>query len=1478
MKVRDIVSFSKDNFYNGAVQTEWYYDAKKRKSIAESYVFHGPKYYGVSQKDVNTDKHKLIDTASFAKRITEKLYADKPDNCFVMNIAGYGTGKSHLAVCLGALFSDDLQTRRAIATNIAKADKEIGEYVLEQNDGKNLVIVLNGMNNFNLDAEMLRSVRLALKQAGVSDTYLQKLTKSYDIARHFVENMYDFCENRFIEVAEKRGILVAAQSLKQYLLSRIETDSHVLQAINDVYEQLNGDKISWDRGLSAGDVLLATQKELCGDGKTFNKILILFDEFGRYIEYTAANPAVAGEAALQQIFEAIQNSNGGIIFTGFLQYELEVYLRVMDKESNIVRYVGRYNTASEKLFLSSNFETILANILKKNEPAFAKTVGTAVGKYERFHSKMQAALTRWDRSVNKKGVWTSSDLYKTVILKGCYPLHPITVWLLSGTHAWMQQRSTLAFTAEMFDRVAETEIDGTWLPYIYPAQVIDSSIFNEMLNSEEKGRVSSQYCMLYRDIITKIGDKLGDLEKTVLKAILVVNMGHMVFLDKADALVAIQYCSGLKEDQVNFAIKQLEDAHGVIAFDEAAKTFDFLAEASGFNEFQRLFIRHRLGQTAKIYDLDQETRDQLKLGSIIETSFGQENHISSTEWCFTQRLHASTDITEMYLQNVIRELSGNTDGEKPRGLLIYAYCFDDTEEECKRIAALHRKLDLSKLPILILLVDDPEKEILTGIIVKKTLRKFSEKDQVRFKKHIDDQNRRQSRKIILKFNQSVTKREMITAAGRTTYLGRLNALCTRCFAQVYTKPIPFVFDGFENKNKTQAKTALINLTVALLNNSLTNPQVYASLNPKEKNRIASALSTKVQYSWGVFDDHCQLNLPINATLADIMREVTGALEDGQKKNVSQLVGKYKSSPYGMNENAIALFVSYFIALHGNKYYYYYGLERLSERHWKDTKTGKFILVDFSRVFIQKNSHADVDAVAELCAQILANTEIEKCAQFKIKLNELIAQEGETESNRYKVAESMAYLEAGFRMVKSTREKLEKARNTIDAVAKKFDVSVAVHALELVPIITPFIEEGYRYEYSVGYKADVAALQGRLNNLLDRYLVLGISTVSCKITELSQMKSNCARMSKTLRDHGYTGYAEALEKRIEAIEQELLAKQKYESVLLEMNKDILMADVLTEYHNCCDAIAKLSKWKEFIQGEKGIPSQLVNDSARRIDVAITKLESQKQIDLERIARARYEQVFLELERDISFSVSAESYQECCRLIRKLAKWENFLTELPDLPDGLASSTITRVRTAITNLKNRKEQVSDRFYELARIAKIANSLTEIKSIAQKIKSLAGEHLEDEDSQEMVRILDLIGQAIHDIENLPRDIDGLAKYISRISIRSNAHYWQAMKACAMTEKSRLEKKQQEWINRYLVPAEHDHAAMSQYDCENWLKHAKELPDYLSTDTRKRYEKIQPVVENRLHKSRVDRLLAMYDGLTESEKRIFKQQLVDR
>ena len=463
MKINDIVTFSKENFFNGAVQTEWFYDNSKLSAIAESYVFHGPKYYGVSSADVAAGEHRLIDTASFAKNLTDKLYNEKIDNSFIMTIAGYGTGKSHLAVCLGALFSGNKELVERVTRNIFAADAEVGQYIQERNTRRNLVIVLNGMNNLNLDAEILRCTRLALAQHNVSDSLLKGLTKSYDVARHFVEKMFGYFQDNFNAEAARNNLSMRDVALKNYLISHVETDRDALKIINTVYKEVNGDSISWDRGLSAGDVLLTLQKELCGEDKPFNKILLLFDEFGRYIEYTAANPIIAGEAALQQIFEAIQTANGKIIFTGFIQSELKAYLSRIEKTANITRYIDRYRTACDNLFLSSNFETILANILKKS-PEFDRVVGSAVGKYTNFHNKVHLSISRWDRAAVKKSVWLSNDLYNTVILRGCYPLHPITVWLLSGSHQWMQQRSTLAFASEMFDQIAKSEIDGAWLP------------------------------------------------------------------------------------------------------------------------------------------------------------------------------------------------------------------------------------------------------------------------------------------------------------------------------------------------------------------------------------------------------------------------------------------------------------------------------------------------------------------------------------------------------------------------------------------------------------------------------------------------------------------------------------------------------------------------------------------------------------------------------------------------------------------------------------------------------------------------------------------------------------------------------------------------------------------------------------------------------------------------------------------------------
>ena len=1206
MKINDIVSFSKESFFNGAVQTEWFYDDSKVGTIAESYVFHGPQYYGVSSTDVDSGAHRLLDTASFAKNLTDKLYSSKPSNSFIMTIAGYGTGKSHLAVCLGALFSGDASISDSIIRNISAADEKTGQYIKEKNTRKNLVIVLNGMNNFNLDAEVLRCARLSLSRFGISDEILQKLTKSYDIAKHFVEHMFPLCQDRFNIAAVKHGLNLKDIALKNHLLSRVETDSKVLNIINDVYEEVNGDRIAWDRGLSAGDVLLTLEEELCGEGKPFNKILLLFDEFGRYIEYTAANPTIAGEAALQQIFEAIQTANGKIIFSGFIQNELKAYLSRIEKTANITRYIDRYRTACENLFLSSNFETILANILKKSKPSFDRVVGTAVGKYENFHNKIRSALTRWDRSAIKKSVWTTSDLYNSVILKGCYPLHPITVWMLSSSHQWMQQRSTLAFAAEMFEQVSKAEIDGTWLPYVYPVQIIDSGIFNEMLNSEEKGLVSSQYCMLYRDILVKVGDKLTDLEKIVLKAVLIVNMGRMSFLNKDDALLAIHYCANISEDEVKHALKSLEEMHGVVAFDDHAKTFDLIAEANGFNEFRRIFTKYRLGVKVSIDDVDEDILTQTGLLTQVDTSFGQDKHISSTEWGFSKRLINVEDISEGYLRNAISSTSTNCNGDNPRGILIYAYCHGNAGAEAKRISSLYRALNLANYPIIILFLDDAEGEILAALTVKKALQKFSLADKERFKKHIADQQRSQNNKAIRKFTQCVGQRTLIGASGLETYSGRINNLCTECFSRLYSKAVPFVFDGFENKNKTQAKSALTNLCISLLNHTLTNAQVYSSFTPKDKNRVAAVLATKSPLSWKVFDDKCNLVEPQHPIIKDIINQVEQSLESGERQSVFALFSKFTLAPYGMNENSLALLVSYFIAYQGNKYLYTISSEKLSKKHWEDNK-GKHKIPEINKIYILKNPNVNIDVVGDLCKKIQALTNADLCEGYKTQLENLLAQEGESEQNKFLVAEAQAYLEAGIRIAQMANSKLAKAQAAIDDLKRKFSIANAVKIFDLIPAITPVIEEGYAFVYPEQYKQTVLKQQIELKTALDNCYLLALEKSKCKITELSQFKTGFARICTILRNNGCEEYAAATEKRLAELEADLLAQQHYESSLVEAEKDILLCDSTFKYQECLDLKKKLDNWLVFFQKAKDLPNSVSDPLRERIQNAIILLE-------------------------------------------------------------------------------------------------------------------------------------------------------------------------------------------------------------------------------------------------------------------------------
>ena len=165
-------------------------------------------------------------------------------------------------------------------------------------------------------------------------------------------------------------------------------------------------------------------------------------------------------------------------------------------------------------------------------------------------------------------------------------------------------------------------------------------------------------------------------------------------------------------------------------------------------------------------------------------------------------------------------------------------------------------------------------------------------------------------------------------------------------------------------------------------------------------------------------------------MREMMGEVTRALESGERCSVYSLFNKYTLVPYGMNENSLSLLVCYFIGYHGNTYLYTINNEKLAAKHWSDTK-GKLKLPEIRKIFIQKNANVHADPVKDLCQKILAVNTVEPCAQLKRDLAALVAQEGESDQNKFLVAQANTHLDDGSRLSKLIYDKLSKARAIID---------------------------------------------------------------------------------------------------------------------------------------------------------------------------------------------------------------------------------------------------------------------------------------------------------------------------------------------------------------------------------------------------------------------------------------------------------------
>ena len=368
----DIVEFRKDLFFGGAVDLDWFAkDPAKRDKAASHFVFHGPEYFGVGEQDkTGGGDYSLIDTATMTREIVDRV-DPRNENAepISLAIAGYGAGKSHFALTLSTLLAEPHgEAAGEILDNIEKADAEIGNSVriaLEARKFPVLVIPVNGMNNFDLADELSKQVLLRLRSQGLDTRPVEDLWPRFQVAKAFVDRNFALWKEKFFETF---GPDASAEKISAGLEGR---DEVCFKKVNAIYEHANGLPIHATGAESPKQLLETVCKHYCGDDGPFLSVLVLFDEFGRYLEFAVEKPHIAGDAAIQQIFEGMHENSERCSMLCTIQYELKTYIsRVSHERKNTIpRFVGRYD-ASKKYYLSSNLETLFAHLIQKKDPDF----------------------------------------------------------------------------------------------------------------------------------------------------------------------------------------------------------------------------------------------------------------------------------------------------------------------------------------------------------------------------------------------------------------------------------------------------------------------------------------------------------------------------------------------------------------------------------------------------------------------------------------------------------------------------------------------------------------------------------------------------------------------------------------------------------------------------------------------------------------------------------------------------------------------------------------------------------------------------------------------------------------------------------------------------------------------------------------------------------------------------------------------------
>lgn len=481
-------------------------------------------------------------------------------------VGAYGKGKSHIVLAtLQAMFNKGSKACEGLAEamrekKLAFADS-FGQFAKE---GPRLLPVIVSGNSADLQRGMLHALRNSLRQTGLGD--LMPST-NFDAAIEVIKRWgkrYPEAYAHFEEIVGESGKSMVSR------LSKMDTDAYRLFV--EAYPDLTaGSRFDELDGASAISIFEHVAKALKNEG--FVGLYVVYDEFSKFLEASIADTDIGDIRFLQDFAELCNRSpqDAQIHLLLISHKSLENYIDAKLTKEKSDGWRGVSGRFKEVVMIDdfNQYYELIERAVVKDEKAWKKWL-TAKRKKD-----LDRAFSRYEA----QGLFLGADDARMAI--GCYPLHPLTTYLLPRMSERLAQneRTLFTFLCGRGDGSLESILNDV-STYVMPDHVYD--YFEPQLRKEFYTSPLHKIYELARGSLVRV--EQGSLEARIIKtiaAIDVLSQYDRVAPTRATILELFKD-DGFADREVLEAIEGLVDLQSIV-YMRKSNSFLRLKESSGVN-------------------------------------------------------------------------------------------------------------------------------------------------------------------------------------------------------------------------------------------------------------------------------------------------------------------------------------------------------------------------------------------------------------------------------------------------------------------------------------------------------------------------------------------------------------------------------------------------------------------------------------------------------------------------------------------------------------------------------------------------------------------------------------------------------------------------------------------------------------------------------------------------------------------------------